>query len=71
MKKENSRSSDEISEIWRLASSEIEEAKNKFENSRPLCPSDKTPGKFIEYRGAYTRVRGFFKCQNGHEFPMG
>ena len=71
MVKEDSRASDNISEIWKQASIEIEEAQKNFEDSRPPCPLDKTPGKFIEYRGAYTRVRGFFECQKGHEFPMG
>lgn len=62
---------DEISEIWEQAGKEIGEAKKNFENLRPSCPTDGTPSKFLEYRGAYTRVRGVFKCENGHEFYLG
>lgn len=63
---------DEISEIWGQASEEIAEAKKNFENQRPPCPrGDGTFGRFLEYRGAYTRVRGVFKCEKGHEFYLG
>jgi len=62
---------DEISEIWEQASEEIAETKKNFENLRPPCPTDDTPGRFLEYRGAYTRIRGVFKCKNGHEFYLG
>lgn len=72
MTKESSRTSDEIKEIWKQADRTIERNKVNFEHSRPPCPfGDGTTGKFIEYRGAYTRVRGFFRCKNGHEFYEG
>jgi len=61
----------EISEIWEQASEEIAEAKKNFENQRPPCPKDGTPSRFFEYRGAYTRVRGVFRCEKGHEFYLG
>lgn len=63
---------DEVGEIWDRASKEIEEARRNFEKQRPPCPrGDGTPGRFFEYRGAYTRVRGVFKCEKGHEFYLG
>lgn len=61
----------EVDEIWKQANREIEQNNRDFEAQIIACPQDGTNSKFIRYEGSYTRVRGMFRCQNGHEFFEG
>ena len=45
-----------------------EEAEKSFRELTLYCPYDNSPSRFIGYRGAYTIVRAFFRCEQGHEF---
>ena len=60
-----------LEEIWDRANKDIRETDRDFESSTPPCPQDGTPGRFVDYRGSYTRVRGLFECPQGHKFFSG
>lgn len=62
---------DELRERAAQAREGIEKAKENFEKLEISCPEDGSLSKFARYEGAYTRVRGVFKCENGHEFYYG
>lgn len=62
---------DELREKIKKANIEYKELKTDFENTTFPCPHDGTTTKFVEYVGGYTRVRGLFRCENGHEFYRG
>lgn len=59
---------EEVKEILREGKIAVEKSRQRFENLKPLCPIDRTPGKFVRYEGAYTRVHGIFRCESEHEF---
>lgn len=59
---------EEVKQILRQGQIDFQKAKEQFESLTPLCPIDGSLGKFVRYEGAYTRVHGIFKCENGHEF---
>lgn len=62
---------DELKASLEKTRRKIQERKQWFENQILSCPIDGKPSKFIRYEGAYTRVMGIFKCEDGHEFPHG
>lgn len=55
------------------AGREVRKAKEEVEKHyRELilyCPYDNSSSRFIGYKGAYTIVKPFYRCEQGHEFP--
>jgi hypothetical protein len=47
------------------------ERKESFENLTPPCPQDGKSSRFVRYDGSYMRVKGVFRCEDGHEFFLG
>ncbi len=84
MTKEKDSSQDNSNDPWAITDDLLEEAKKAGEKVRKFreeqqeafekmvlyCPYDNSPSKFVGFKGAYTIVRAFFKCENGHEFPL-
>ena len=62
---------EEVKRMARDITKKMAEREAEFEKQVIDCPECNSPSKFLEYRGAYTRVRGVFRCENGHEFFVG
>jgi transposase-like protein len=65
------RMTEELREKIRNANIEYEKMRQEFENQKVECPICHELSNFVRYEGSYTRGRGLFRCENGHEFYKG